>query len=250
MTEHVMDDRALQPQRFGWPVALAVAVHAAILIGPALDLKTSKVVPEEPLVQVELIETPSTQETPVPVVQPPVPSLPRQAPPVEPVTTTMVEAPKVPEPAVPPPRVEAEPSPPAGSEPVVVASHLSVNTAPAPIQRSLNAVATGPKRALRDPTAEFSAIRSKARLGNNPKPEYPLAARQAGLEGTVMLRVEVLENGMPGTVLVHKTCGHEVLDRAALSAAQKWKFVPAMDGAFPVRSVVYLPVQFDLRAAR
>jgi protein TonB len=250
MTEHVMDDRALQPQRFGWPVALAVAVHAAILIGPALDLRTSRLAPEEPLVQVELIETPSTPETPVPVVQPPVPSLSRQAPPVEPVTTTMVEAPKVPAQAVPPPRVEAEPSPPAGPEPVVVASHLSVNTAPVPIHRSLNAVATGLKRALRDPTAEFSAIRTEARLGDHSRPEYPRAAREAGWEGTVMLRVEVLENGMPGTVLVHKTCGHDVLDSAALSAAQKWKFVPAMDGAFAVRSVVFLPVQFDLRAER
>jgi protein TonB len=148
-----------------------------------------------------------------------------------------------------PPTV-AEPATLAVEEPVEVPSSLVVASTMKPISRPLSAVATGPKRALRDPAAESGAIRSKARLGDNPKPVYPRSAREFGWEGTVVLKVDVLENGTPGAVLVHKTCGHEVLDDAALSAVQKWKFAPAMDGAFPVRSVVYLPVQFDLRAAR
>ena len=279
MAEQVIDNPVSRPQRFGWPVVLAVGAHAMLLVAPALDLRSSRSAPEEPLmVQVELVEPPSIPEAPapvipkpVPVVQPPVPLPPQPAAPVEPVTTrkevppvpappkpvaaveavtAVVEAPKVPALAAQPTRVEAEPSPPAEPEPVMVASHLSVNTAPAPFHRLLPAVATGPKRALRDPAAESGAIQTKARLGDNPKPVYPRSAREFGWEGTVMLRVEVLENGLSGAVLVHKTCGHEVLDNAALSAVQTWKFAPAMDGAFPVRSVVYLPVQFDLRAAR
>jgi protein TonB len=249
-----------------------------LLVAPALDLRSSRSAPEEPLVQIELVETPRVPETsvpvlpkPVPVAQPPVPLPPQPATPVEPVTTVkeappapappkpvavvepvtaVVEAPKAPAPVAQPARVEAKPSPPAEPEPVVVASHLSVNTAPAPLHRPLNAVAVGPKRALRDPAAEFGAIRTKARMGDNPKPVYPRSARESGWEGTVVLKVDVLENGMAGAVMVHKSCGHEVLDSAALSAAQQWKFAPAMDGAFPVRSVVYLPVQFDLRSAR
>lgn len=183
------------------------------------------------MVQVDLVEPPSILEAPAPVLPQPVPVSPvpiasqtpkpvEQIPPepdtvIEPMTTAAAEAPKAPAPVAQPTGVEAEPA-----------------------------------RALRDTTAESGAIRTRARLGDNPRPDYPRSAREAGWEGTVILHVDVLENGMAGAVLVHKTSGHTALDSAALSAVQKWKFVPAMDGAFPVRSVVYLPVQFDLRTAR
>lgn len=260
MAEHAMNDLAVRPRRFGWPTALAIGIHAVILIGPALDLQSARTTPEEqPMVRVELMESPGPPESPMqaaaaakaePVAQRTVPAPPQPAsPPPEPVTT-VAEAPQRLAPVEQSARAEAEPAPAADSEPVAVPAFLSVNAASAPLHRPLHAAMGGPARIMRDTTAEAGAIRSKARLGDNPRPAYPRSAREAGWEGTVMLRVEVQENGTAGAVLVHKTCGHEVLDDAALSAAQKWKFAPAMDGAFPVRSVVYLPVQFDLRAAR
>ncbi len=258
MAEHVMNDRALRPPRFGWPIVMAVAVHAVILLNPALNLRSSKEEPEEPLlVEVELVESPGKPETPVqttavtkavPVVQQPVPVTPQPASPPEPVTT-VAEAPPQPAPAELPARTEAEPVRSVDAEPVTVPAFLSVNVASAPLHRPLHAAAAGSVRTLRDPIAESGAIRTKARLGDNPRPDYPRSAREAGWEGTVMLRVEVLDNGAAGAVAIHRSCGHEVLDQAALLAVQKWKFTPAMDGAFPVRSVVYLPVQFDLRSA-
>ena len=106
-----------------------------------------------------------------------------------------------------------------------------------------------PRHVLRDASAErVEAARSKARPGQNARPEYPRAARAAGWEGTVMLRVEILADGKAGIVSVDQTSGHAILDDAALSAVQRWRFSPALDGNFPINSVVHLPVRFDLRA--
>lgn len=132
-------------------------------------------------------------------------------------------------------------------EPMPVTAALSVSGAVPPLSRPLS-VATAPARVLRDPAAEGGGVRSKVRPGDNPRPEYPRAARVAGWEGTVVLQVEVLPDGLAGTVRVHKTSGHALLDEAARRAVQDWRFVPAMDGNFPVRTVVHLPIRFDLRA--
>lgn len=133
-------------------------------------------------------------------------------------------------------------------EPMPVTAALSVSGAVPPLSRPLSVAAAAPARVLRDPAAEGGGVRSKVGPGDNPRPEYPRAAREAGWEGTVVLQVEVLPDGLAGTVGVHKTSGHPLLDEAASRAVQGWRFVPAMDGNFPVRTVVHLPIRFDLRA--
>lgn len=133
-------------------------------------------------------------------------------------------------------------------EPMPVTAALSVSGAVLPPSRPLSVAAAGPVRVLRDPAAEGGGVRSKVGPGDNPRPEYPRAAREAGWEGTVVLQVEVLPDGLAGTVRVYKTSGHALLDEAARRAVQDWRFVPAMDGNFPVRTVVHLPIRFDLRA--
>ena len=133
-------------------------------------------------------------------------------------------------------------------EPMPVTAALSVSGAVPPQSRPLSVAAAAPARVLRDPAAEGGGVRSKVGPGDNPRPEYPRAAREAGWEGTVVLQVEVLPDGLAGTVRVHKTSGHPLLDEAACRAVQDWRFVPAMDGNFPVRTVVHLPIRFDLRA--
>lgn len=133
-------------------------------------------------------------------------------------------------------------------EPLPLTSVLSVSGVVQSLSRVLSVPAVGPARMLRDPAAEGGSVRSKVRPGDNPRPEYPRAAREAGWEGTVVLQVEVLPDGLAGTVRVHKTSGHALLDEAARRAIQDWQFVPAMDGNFPVRTVVHLPIRFDLKA--
>jgi len=80
----------------------------------------------------------------------------------------------------------------------------------------------------------------------NPAPRYPLAARRAGEQGTVTLRVMVTREGLPQRVKVEQTSGSSGLDAAALDAVRQWRFVPARRGATPVESWVLVPVVFRL----
>jgi len=86
-----------------------------------------------------------------------------------------------------------------------------------------------------------------ARYGENPKPPYPEEARKKGMEGEVLLRVEVLANGRVGQIEVKRSCGHEMLDQSALSTVRQWKFIPASRGNGPIPCWVNIPIKFQLR---
>lgn len=82
---------------------------------------------------------------------------------------------------------------------------------------------------------------------SNPKPAYPREALREGLQGTVLLRVVVDENGRPVEVSIAGSSGHRVLDRAAREQVlRKWRFVPAMQDGRAVRAVGTVPVAFSL----
>lgn len=82
---------------------------------------------------------------------------------------------------------------------------------------------------------------------SNPLPDYPPLARKLGLEGLVVLRVQVGVAGAPEQVAVAQTSGALVLDEAALKAVQGWKFVPARRGDTPVAHAVDVPIRFQLK---
>ncbi len=102
-------------------------------------------------------------------------------------------------------------------------------------------------RRLRDDTAARMGVRTPVGYLAADRPLYPRIAREMGWQGTVVVRVEVQENGAPGTVAVGKSCGHEVLDDAAVAAVKGWRFTPLTDGGFTFRTTVQVPVIFDLR---
>jgi protein TonB len=82
-------------------------------------------------------------------------------------------------------------------------------------------------------------------LSSTP-PRYPRLARKRGWEGTVLLEVEVLSSGNVGTIIVARSSGHRVLDRAAQKAVEKWQFsVNRTDGS-GVTATVEIPVTFTL----
>lgn len=87
------------------------------------------------------------------------------------------------------------------------------------------------------------------RLGTaqNPLPRYPSIARRRGIEGRVTLRVQVDAAGRPSRVVIFSSSGHDVLDRAAVMALHKWRFVPAKRAGVTVAGQVDVPVSFRLR---
>jgi protein TonB len=125
--------------------------------------------------------------------------------------------------------------------------------APAPVPETLpvttepvveNPIATT-QQAAPAPQEHSEPIYSAAYLNNQP-PAYPLSARRRGIEGTVLLRVEIHALGHCQHVQVKRSSGHEVLDRAALEAVRQWRFVPARRGSQPVTAPVEVPITFKL----
>jgi protein TonB len=81
----------------------------------------------------------------------------------------------------------------------------------------------------------------------NPKPSYPMGPYRAGIEGTVWLRVQVLEDGSVGTVEISQTSGNDELDQSALAAVKKWRFNAAVQGGKTAAQFVRIPITFKLR---
>jgi len=77
-------------------------------------------------------------------------------------------------------------------------------------------------------------------------PDYPEGARTAGLTGTVVVKIQILANGLPGDVTISATSGHDILDAAVVAAIQKWRFVPAKDPESGASIMCYtnMPVTF------
>jgi protein TonB len=85
-----------------------------------------------------------------------------------------------------------------------------------------------------------------ARALSNPNPAYPPEAVQQRLEGRVVLSVTIAASGSVTKVTVAESCGHEVLDQAALDAVCRWRFSPATRGGKPVEWTARLPIRFRL----
>lgn len=193
--------------------------------------------------------------TPValPAAAPPSPVIPAEpAAAVSEAPPAFMDLPRMPAPAASPAAALAHAATfamPEGMELMDNGASLSVSTGSLSVSRPVSVSSSGATRLLRDSAPEAGSMRSKVRTGNNPRPEYPRAAREAGWEGTVVLQVMVLPDGTAGNVTLHKTSGYSILDEAALAAVKDWQFIPAMDGNFPVQSVVRMPVRFDLKAA-
>ncbi len=82
----------------------------------------------------------------------------------------------------------------------------------------------------------------------NPKPRYPMLARMKGYEGTIILRVFVLESGGVGNVQLEKSSGYEILDESALNAVKDWIFIPGKKIGEPIPSWVTVPIKFQLKS--
>jgi protein TonB len=77
-------------------------------------------------------------------------------------------------------------------------------------------------------------------------PEYPPELRAQGLEGTVLLEVDIDETGSVVAVRIKRGTGL-AFDQAAVKAIQASTYNPAMRGGTPVAVRVTIPVKFRLR---
>jgi protein TonB len=78
------------------------------------------------------------------------------------------------------------------------------------------------------------------------EPKYPDLAREAQVEGMVVVNVLVAKDGRVQEVQLHPAIHVPMLDQAALEAARQWTFEPALRNGKPVAVWVAVPFRFRL----
>ncbi len=152
---------------------------------------------------------------PVPLVATPVPAIP--APPDAPLPPPAPAAPDA---------LEAPPPPPAPP---------TVEMLPAPAAPTPPPPPPPPPALLSPPAAPILT-----------PPLYPKQAKDAGVEGIVVLMVDVAADGTPTEVVVERSEPAGVFDQAAVDAVKKWRFTPELEDGKPVAGRVRVPVEFRI----
>lgn len=210
-------------------VAASVAVHAAVVVvipPPAPDYEPA----QARVLEVVLVQTEPPQPLPVEPETVPLPPKSKRAPDR---TAAVTEPPRRAEVAQP---VLVLPEPGPAAEPAPGLPRAAEKRAP-PAEAKTDVASVAPT------LPGFSAAYLR-----NPAPRYPVAARRAGEQGTVTLRVLVQRDGQPARVDVEKSSGSAHLDAAALEAVKVWRFVPARQGADAIESWVLVPIVFRLES--
>ena len=96
------------------------------------------------------------------------------------------------------------------------------------------------------PSTTFIAADSRPYQLENPKPVYPAAARRRGMQGVVLLSVNISETGYVKEINILQTSGFRVLDQSALKSVKRWRFIPARQGEKKVASKIEVPIRFIL----
>ena len=77
------------------------------------------------------------------------------------------------------------------------------------------------------------------------KPEYPRLASEKLIRGEVILEILVHRDGSTEVLRVLKSLPYGCVD-AAVEAAERWRFKPALKKGRPVDAVGIITVEFDL----
>lgn len=212
---------------------------------PTPSSEPEPVTPEQPelVAQAQPTLEPSTQAPPEPEAQAEPEPQPSAQIPSEPRPEPAIQPEPTPEPRV-PPSPEPSPEPTAQPEPTI----------PAPPEPTARPQPEPPSAATQDNAANTTTSRqpsaadwTPAQVLHNPEPRYPRQARRRGLQGEVVLEVQILANGQPGDIDIVAGSGHALLDQAALAALRGWRFQPARQGGRAVSATLHVPVRFELR---
>ncbi|HUT40458.1 MAG TPA: TonB family protein [Gammaproteobacteria bacterium] len=223
-------------ERRGWLVALFVAVTAHAGVYQQLTHGDSKVRQHDvaPMVTVSLVTTTAAPAPAEPAAQPVVPVV-------------------APEPVVAAPEPKAQPRPvkpkQSASPRQAPARPVEQQADPAPSPQLPQAIASASPTAAGRPSTTESPLeppRADAAYLRNPPPSYPKRLLRRGVEGEVLVRAQVQDDGRCSRVQLKESSGFRQFDEAALSAVRDWRFVPARQGEQTVVAWVDVPIAFRI----
>jgi protein TonB len=85
---------------------------------------------------------------------------------------------------------------------------------------------------------------AQANLISNPKPVYPAAAKEARVQGTVTLEIEITEDGMVRDI--SSATGPPELIQSAVDAVKQWVYKPTLLNGQPVTVATTVEVHYTL----
>jgi protein TonB len=92
----------------------------------------------------------------------------------------------------------------------------------------------------------FVAVEKLPEMVVAAKPDYPEIAKRAGITGKVFVKVLVDKEGKPKRAVVIKS-DSELFNQAAIDAAMKSAFTPALQNNHPIAVWIVLPYRFQLQ---
>ena len=94
---------------------------------------------------------------------------------------------------------------------------------------------------------DVKGVDVKPRVVDSCLPEYPSRAGEYGFEGKVLVKVLLDKRGRVEAAELMESSDYDILDRAALGCAKKWRFRPAYQQSRAVRVWVSIPFTFKLQ---
>ncbi|MCC6470413.1 MAG: energy transducer TonB [Alphaproteobacteria bacterium] len=254
----------------------APGIELAVVFGPPNATPTENPPP------LESLPIPQLTPPPEPVVEEPPPDPPvvekQPEPPPEPKPDVVLLEEEPPPPA--PPKLHPEPpkpQPPPKPKP----PNIVQKPAPKPVQQAavtptepvaaplgMPEAPKGPASSLAPPSVEpatglstpGTASGASAPADGGPlvlldpayreppsPPTYPPRSILLGQQGQVIVRAAIDPRGTPEEVVVWTSSGFPLLDKAAVDAVKRWRFIPARRGGGTVAAWVQVPVNFKLR---
>ena len=218
---------------------LSLALHAAGWLLHGTHPRSPAAMPVSEAPQVLRLSAVLQSVVPAPIPSEPVQlqSLPKPPVAARPLATPK---PRNPEPVVSPPKPSAPPTVSASAQAAPAAAKV---VAAAAVEREPAKPAA--------PSAPVEVLSSQPSFLEPPRqPSYPSQARRRNQQGVVLVEVRLDARGQQRSINVLRSSGVVSLDRAALEAVAKWRFLPETTGGQAVPSRVQIPIQFALTASR
>lgn len=213
----------------------AAATVPAVVTGPSLEARTES----RPDSRTDSRNV-RRQEKSANAAKLPEPSAPRQPA----ITSLKMSSPSAPK------QTHADPG--EGATPVteIAAADATAVTPPAGLLTSAGRISKPPSPPPGSPAPDVPAAVSAPRTVRDPKlissvrPEYPAAARQSSVQGSVTISASIDENGK--VVSAKALNGPLLLRSAAENSVRQWKYSPGLVNGKPAPSQVTVGVEFRL----
>lgn len=234
---------------FARPLVLSALLHGSAFAALALIDPRVPPAPEPQVIEVSLGTAPvlpaaTAAARPVAAVPPRTPPAQAALAPAAALTPRVPEPESIPQAVaapVPEPEATAGPAAQAAPEPAAAPAPAPAPTAEPAAPAPAATVASVPGNAERPANVDALPY-----VLYGPVPPYPAAAREAGRQGKVRVRVLISERGEVLDTRVATGSGFASLDEAALAGLRHWRFQPARRDGRAVAAWVVVPVLYNL----